>query len=116
MREMAATGDLTRRIRLPRRARWEDEDARLNCRNTSKSFNMENMMKFKKKYMTMKFRWTNMIDWSKDKHMILKFRKENLTMNSKRVNWFNKVNLAIMSQKRSMTKLFSWTKTSKRFN
>jgi signal transduction histidine kinase len=29
MREMAATGDLTRRIRLPARARWEDEDARL---------------------------------------------------------------------------------------
>jgi signal transduction histidine kinase len=29
MREMAATGDLTRRISLPARARWEDEDARL---------------------------------------------------------------------------------------
>ena len=29
MREMAATGDLTRRIPLPAGARWEDEDARL---------------------------------------------------------------------------------------
>jgi signal transduction histidine kinase len=29
MREMAATGDLTRRIDLPARAWWEDEDARL---------------------------------------------------------------------------------------
>ena len=29
MREMAATGDLTRRITLPAGARWEDEDARL---------------------------------------------------------------------------------------
>ena len=29
MREMAATGDLTRRIVLPAGARWEDEDARL---------------------------------------------------------------------------------------
>jgi signal transduction histidine kinase len=29
MREMAATGDLTRRIKLPAGARWEDEDARL---------------------------------------------------------------------------------------
>jgi signal transduction histidine kinase len=29
MREMAATGDLTRRITLPSGTRWEDEDARL---------------------------------------------------------------------------------------
>lgn len=29
MREMASTGDLTRRIRLPSGSRWEDEDARL---------------------------------------------------------------------------------------
>jgi signal transduction histidine kinase len=29
MREMAATGDLTRRIDLPATSRWEDEDARL---------------------------------------------------------------------------------------
>ncbi|HJR60209.1 MAG TPA: ATP-binding protein [Vicinamibacterales bacterium] len=29
MREMASTGDLTRRIHLPSGARWEDEDARL---------------------------------------------------------------------------------------
>ena len=29
MREMAATGDLTRRIRVPVRGRWEDEDAQL---------------------------------------------------------------------------------------
>jgi signal transduction histidine kinase len=29
MRDMASTGDLTRRIRLPAGARWEDEDARL---------------------------------------------------------------------------------------
>ena len=29
MREMAATGDLTRKIPLPTNARWEDEDARL---------------------------------------------------------------------------------------
>ena len=29
MREMAATGDLTRRIALPPDARWDDEDARL---------------------------------------------------------------------------------------
>lgn len=29
MREMASTGDLTHRIRLPAGARWEDEDARL---------------------------------------------------------------------------------------
>ena len=29
MRDMAATGDLTRRIPLPAAARWEDEDARL---------------------------------------------------------------------------------------
>jgi signal transduction histidine kinase len=29
MRDMTATGDLTRRIPLPQRARWEDEDARL---------------------------------------------------------------------------------------
>ena len=29
MRDMAATGDLTRRIALPRNARWGDEDARL---------------------------------------------------------------------------------------
>lgn len=29
MREMAATGDLTRRIELPRGAYWDDEDARL---------------------------------------------------------------------------------------
>ncbi len=29
MREMAATGDLTRRIALPTGARWDDEDARL---------------------------------------------------------------------------------------
>ena len=29
MREMAATGDLTRRIAPPAGARWEDEDARL---------------------------------------------------------------------------------------
>ena len=29
MRDMAATGDLTRRITLPAGARWEDEDARL---------------------------------------------------------------------------------------
>lgn len=29
MREMAATGDLTRQIDLPRDARWEDEDARV---------------------------------------------------------------------------------------
>jgi signal transduction histidine kinase/uncharacterized membrane-anchored protein YhcB (DUF1043 family) len=29
MRDMAATGDLTRKIELPRRARWGDEDARL---------------------------------------------------------------------------------------
>lgn len=29
MREMASTGDLTRRIKLPSASRWEDEDARL---------------------------------------------------------------------------------------
>ena len=29
MREMAATGDLTRRISVPRDGRWQDEDTRL---------------------------------------------------------------------------------------
>ena len=36
MRDMASTGDLTRRIRLPARSRWEDEDARL----LASSFNL----------------------------------------------------------------------------